>query len=233
MDIFLAQEHHVGSQGLDESLAWCKKVGWKALASAATDTEAGGNQGCVLLACRPRIGPGYAPGETSATLLNGRLMACHVNAMCKGGVVVYNAYLWTSEGFSQKNVQILETVLAHKAGHGKPWLLGGDFQIEAEVMQQSIWPRNLDAVVLAPSGPTCMSKGGGSTIDYFLVDRRVKTLFGAAETLLDGPLQPHHPVQVVVAGGWHKEPAYYLKKPKSFPKKRLIGPNPVGRDWGP
>ena len=232
-DIFLAQEHHVGSQGLEEGLAWCKKEGWKALASAATGTEAGGNQGGVMLACRPRIGVGYAPGETTATLVPGRLMACHVNALCKGGLVVYNVYLWTSEGLSHRNVQILEAVLAHKAGHRKPWVLGGDFQIEAKAMQESIWPRNLDAVVVAPPGPTCMSKGGGSTIDYFMVDRRVKRFFGAAETLLDGPFKPHHPVQVVAVGGWHRETAHYLKKPKAFPKKRLVGPNPVGQEWGP
>ena len=24
-----------------------------------------------------------------------------------------------------------------------------------------------------------------------------------------------------------------MKKPKAFPKKRLVGPNPVGQEWGP
>ena len=84
MDIVLAQEHHLAEDDLGEGLAWCRQAGWKALASAATRTEAGGTRGGLLMAFRPRIGAGLAPGETEVTLVPGRLMACHVNALSKG-----------------------------------------------------------------------------------------------------------------------------------------------------
>ena len=234
MDIALAQEHHLAEDDLGEGLAWCRQAGWKALASAATRTEAGGTRGGLLMAFRPRIGAGLAPGETEVTLVPGRLMACHVNALSKGGIIIYNVYLWTSEGLSSRNSQVLEVLMAHKAAHGKPWLAGGDFQIEAKTMQKTRWPRDLDAAVVAPEGPTCAGgKGGGSTIDYFMVDSRVKGFFGAASLVLDGPFKPHHPVQVIAKGGWHRAVASYLAKPKAFPKKRLIGPWPEGKNWGP
>ena len=234
IDIILAQEHHVASEDLDECLVWCKQAGRKAMASAATSTGIGGTSGGVLMAVRPRIGAGFAPGESEVTLVLGRLMACHVNCLSKGGIIIYNVYLWTSEGLSARNTQILEVLMAHKAGHGKPWLVGGDFQVAAKVMQESRWPRDLEAAVVAPKGPTCTGgKAGGSTIDYFMVDARVEGFFGPASTVLDGPFKPHYPVQAVAKGGWQRAAASYLQKPKAFPKKRLIGPCLAGKDWGP
>ena len=159
-------------------------------------------------------------------------MVCHMDAMCKGGIMVYNAYLWTSEGLSTKNEEILEAIMGHRASHGKPWFAAGDFQIPVEVMQESCWPGKLKAALIAPPGPTCMAGKGGSTIDDFLVDRRVKDLFGVASTFLEAPFKPHHLVEVKVRGSWQKEVAKYMKKPRSFPRVWLIGPHPEEKDWG-
>ena len=233
-DLVIAQEHHVGEEDLHDCLRWGKRAGWKVLASPATSTAVGGTQGGVLIATKSRMGMGLAPGDSCVTLVAGRLMACHVDAMCKGGVVVYNAYLWTSEGLTARNVDILEVLMRHKAGHGKPWFLGGDLQTAAEDLRETRWPRDLDAVIVAPEGPTCSGgKSGGRTIDYFLVDRRVKGFFGAATTWLTSPFKPHSPVAVEVRGGWQRAEALYLRKPRAFPKQRLIGPLEKEEDWAP
>ena len=161
-------------------------------------------------------------------------MACHVDALCRGGIVVYSAYLWTSEGMTARNVSILEAVMRHKSAHGKPWFLGGDLQTAAEELRESRWPRDLDVVIVSPDGPTCSGgKAGGRTIDYFLVDRRVKSFFGKATTWLASPFRPHSLVAVEVRGGWHRAEAVYLQKPKAVPKQRMIGPLEQEKDWGP
>ena len=231
MDIFLGQEHHMEREELVEFESARKSEGWKVKGIPATKSVGGGTNGGVLIAVRPRLGLGAGPKAESWELVEGRLMVGYVNALCKGGLYIYCLYLWTSEGLSERNANILRTMGTHAAGHGRPWLAGGDFQIPASAMRGSQWPKELKAEVVATAVPTCTKGRDGSVIDYFVVDKRIRAFFSAPRVYHDGPFKPHHPVEIIATSGWQEATALYLKRCRAFPEKRPIGPYPAPQDW--
>ena len=120
---------------------------------------------------------------------------------------------------------------AHSTEHGRPWLVGGDFQIPAETPQASQIPQSLKGSVVASGVQTCTQGKHGSIIDYFIVDNRVQGYFAMPSALMDSPFKPHRPVEAVATGGWQKTTAVYAKTPKRFSEHRLIGPFLPPQDW--
>ena len=50
-----------------------------------------------------------------------------------------------------------------------PFVIQGDWSMPPEVLRGSNWVDGLNAVILAPSLPTCSSPSGGIVLDYFVV----------------------------------------------------------------
>ena len=73
-----------------------------------------------------------------------------------------------------------------------PWILGGDFQMEPDQLLQGPPVHHMSAELVVPSGEqgTCRQQHKHSTIDYFLVHRK---------------LQPHLD-QMLVEEGWPSSP---------------------------
>ena len=143
---------------------------------------------------------------------------------------VYCVYLWTSEGLSERNRKILQTLEEHTAAHGRPWVAGGDFQIPAEVMKATNIPRKMKGAVLATASPSC-TQGKGSVIDYYIVDKRIQGYFNPPSVILSSSFKPHRPVEVCVTTGWQQTTSLYAKSVKKFPEDRVIGPSPPPADW--
>ena len=109
---------------LEEFVHSRRSQGWKIKGIPATRKEGGGTSGGVMVAVRPRIGMGPPSHNKAWELVEGRLMVAHIDALCKGGVYMYCAYLWTSGGLSARNREILGTISKHAAEHGRPWVVG-------------------------------------------------------------------------------------------------------------
>ncbi len=129
-DFFVGVETWVTPDLLDQESDWCKRAGWKALLEPALVTEAGGRSAGLMVAVKPWVGMGYAPGSSSVTLVPNRLMVVHVNAMVKGGMITYAVYLHDAEGLTNRNIDILNTLGEHAASHGRPWMAAGDWNME-------------------------------------------------------------------------------------------------------
>ena len=234
-DVVMAQETHVVGDQVASFRHKLERAGWKVIGAPAVATVGRGSSGGVMVAARAKIGLGYAPGDSSGVVVEGRIAAAHVAAGCKGGLVCYTVYLYPSEGLSDRNVKLLESLAIHARGHGKPWLAGGDWNMEPLALEEAQWPLKMGAVIRAVSDPigTCAKGAIGSNIDYFLVDRRLKWV--AAEPQVDMSFRPnpHRPVNILVAGKAHSFVGKYRVLPKSVPLAQIFGPRrePMVSQW--
>ena len=90
--------------------------------------------------------------------------------------MLLSVYLWDVEGLTDRNRAIL-----HRAGnlivkHGGSWILGGDFNNTPQDLAYYMrdWLIKIGGSICAPGNITCKSAGGGRTIDFFVVDSRLK-----------------------------------------------------------
>ncbi len=214
--------------------AWCRGAGWKALFSPAIPTVGRGRRAGVVVAVRSHIGLGWAPGDDTAVLVEGHIVVAHVAALVKGGYVNYTVYLHTREGMSDRNQQLVQTIGEHAAAHGRPWVAGGDWNVEPQELQESAAFAGLGGVVVSSGAPTCFSGEGGETkseLDYFVVDRRIASHFGTPGVDLEADTRPHRPVRVEVRGKLHVDTGVYLVLPRPFPLDRPVGPPQAPPDW--
>ncbi len=234
-DFFVGVETWVTPDLLDQESDWCKRAGRKALMEPALGTEAGGRSAGLLVAVKPWVGMGYAPGFSSVTLVPNRLMVVHVNAMVKGGMIIYAVYLHDAEGLTNRNIDILNTLGEHAASHGRPWMAAGDWNMEPAVLQS--WPafRSLRGTVISAGAPTCFAGKGGQAkaeYDYMVVDSRIAAFVNHPFVDEGAITRPHRPVTYQVTGGIHKHSGAYLVLPKPFPLAKPVGPSPPpGREW--
>ena len=108
-------------------MAKLRKAGWKVVSSPAADTTGKGISGGAIIAAKARIGMGCSLGDTSGTVADGRIVAAHVDATSKGGVVFSSVYLHPSEGLSERNKLLLKELAVHIREHGEVWIAGGDW----------------------------------------------------------------------------------------------------------
>ena len=86
-DVIMLQETHVTGDHEERLRQRLKGGGWKVISAAATPTVGRGSSGGVLVAVRSRFGLGLAPGDSSGVVVESRIAAAHLAAVCKGGVV--------------------------------------------------------------------------------------------------------------------------------------------------
>ena len=73
----------------------------------------------------------------------------------KGGVHIISIYLWTSEGLTERNLALLHRLKLLVRTLKGPWIVGGDWNVEPELLQSSGWARYLKGQIFATEGPTC------------------------------------------------------------------------------
>ena len=71
-------------------------------------------------------------------------------------------YLIDGVGLSHENLDILHHASAIIRQLKGPWIIAGDWNVDAAVIVASRWPELIRGTVVAPSSPTCFS----STYDF-------------------------------------------------------------------
>eukprot|EP00973_Karenia_brevis_P068763 9559962-Karenia_brevis.AAC.1 len=66
-----------------------------------------------------------------------RVHCRHVGAVCKGGIYLVSIYLWTKEGLSKRNLDLLQAVAQVISQLRAPWVLAGDWNIEPAALEKS------------------------------------------------------------------------------------------------
>ncbi len=82
-----------------------------------------------------------------------------------------------------------------------------------------------------PSTTTCAGVGGGSIIDFFVLDARIQHAFGDTVEVLDTAAAPHSPIRLVMQSRMRAKGGWRLAKPRPFPMERPCGPVPQPAQW--
>ena len=249
-DLVLGQEVHLRGQYARRYEKWAARCGWRAFVVDAVKSEARpavpraskarnartDNTGGTLVAARRHVALGPVDGRGSCELVAGRCTIAHWGAAIPGGMVVCSLYLVTGVAAGDRNLGILHKVGNELRTHGRPFIVGGDWQMTAQELIATGWCDLYGAVVVAPpeSGvPSCKGFGGqqGRTIDFFVVAKAVVHLVSGCSVVEEASTGRHRPVRLELRGQQQRPWVKVLKVPKAFPKERPVGPTPKGPSW--
>ncbi|CAK0858103.1 unnamed protein product, partial [Prorocentrum cordatum] len=112
-------------------------------------------------------------------------------------------YLECGTGFGERNVDILCDLREKMAVWGGPWAALGDFNMTPSELNNSIWPRVLNAQVAAAEdgAPTCSpAVGEARCIDFALISQGLAPYFDQLELLRTAPWKPHIGIRLKLKG---------------------------------
>ena len=73
--------------------------------------------------------------------------------------MVGSVYMWTGEGWSSRNVQLMQAVWARLRATDTFWLLGGDRSMGPHLLRQGYWMQQLDPLLVVPDEATHEQSG--------------------------------------------------------------------------
>ena len=159
------QEHHAAGSSLCDLQFQIRKVGWKLNSSAALVEGASRSAG-VGVCVRAHIESGRAqhfPVDMSPHGHPGRVAAVFVDGVFKGGLIFISLYLYHTEGFTARNLELLTAVGVAIKRWGGAWVIGGDFNMTPDEFREGAdeWLDKLGGEFRTPGKATCTGGAGG------------------------------------------------------------------------
>ena len=177
-DVLFIQEHHWKIDKIGESRQKYLNQGWSSEFGAASQSEVSetGTIGGTAILTTKGVGLADLVGvdESVARLPEHRATLQIVNAVLPEGVVSGSVYTQTGIGYTGTNIVLLDQLGERLKAYGRPFILGGDFNMSKVHLQNSGWLAALDAQIVSPpeGQHTCFDHTGkGADIDYFVVSR--------------------------------------------------------------
>ena len=175
------------------------REGWGLAVTSAVCTSKGGiSAGVVGIAARSAYGMTVHELGEIPQCAEGRIAACHVGAVCKGGFHILSVYLWHSD---LDLLQTLAQVISRLRG---PWLLAGDFNITPELVR---------GCCCGPQAPTC----GKKMYDFFVTSSSLAGLIAGVSVVHNGRFHPHSPVRLWLMGKVRRKMVRQLVAPTKIP----------------
>ena len=227
--VVLAQEHRQpgtvlhGEAPADRFRQQLAAAGWRSSLTPAYATGRGGFGGGAAVLWSPRLAVAplgeVFPGRAAAALWShsrlGDVVLISVYGVCGGGVAA-NRPLW-------------ETLAAFLAEVGKPFVLGGDFNLSPAEVATLVGESSLPAVVCPAGGPTCFAITPAE-LDFFVVHRRLAAAAGPRVAVrYDLPVAPHRAVELQLAAEAAEAQVPVFDRPRPPPPARRV----FGPDWAP
>ena len=112
------------------------------------------------------------------------------------GLTVFSVYFYHSEGWTERNQQLLGLLGDEVRRCAGLWVIGGDFNMEPEAFGQFATPARLPGILVAPAIPTFRHGASVRRFDYFVVHRAVACQIREVCVLEESGISPHHPVRM-------------------------------------
>ena len=212
-DVVLVQEHkllHAPSHAIAR--------GWKSHLPLAWRTAA--NRASAGVGILSSGGIGLQPHDDAIPHeYSPCIAAAWIGGVIRGGIHCVSVYLRDSEGLSEANLAILTQLAALLKSLSGPWLVGGDWNLQPELLRDARWLDLVHGTVHAPSQPTCHS----STYDYFVVSATLNPAVVGVQRIADAGLCPHSPVRLLLRGDARRPMVRKLVRPP-----RINGVLPFG-----
>ena len=117
--------------------------------------------------------------------------SARIVAFKQSDIIIINAYLWVSEGFSERNQIILRSIHMLAKILKLPWVAVGDWNIPFEEFQKSEWCSFLECDAIDPLVKTTTSMSLKRAIDYALISKGIKQKYAKQKPIYTVPWGPH------------------------------------------
>ncbi|CAK0826069.1 unnamed protein product [Prorocentrum cordatum] len=210
--VILAHEIGYGIDDCESLSPWATARGWQSLIVPGLPSRGHLPSADLAVFAREGIGlrgptyPDEAPprraGSVNETISHGtelvRGRAQHVVVELPNWppLNVVNVYLHTGEGMSNRNASLLMTVGLALAGQAHPGIIGGDWNMDVQVVKDSSFPVHAQLEMVTPRHATCRTAASVSTIDYFGLTTGSMRMLAACKADLTWAVKPHRPVQL-------------------------------------
>ena len=126
-----------------------------------------GHSGCsgASIAAKRHIGLATPDGrdsfDVSPLASPGKLAAAWIDGVLRGGLLLMSAYLWSVEGATERNLEILRAAGEEATKYGGPWIIAGDFNMTPDEFRDdpgaAAWLKQVRGSIVAPATITCRS----------------------------------------------------------------------------
>ena len=129
-----------------------------------------------------------------------RCIALPIYTRGTGHICIYSVYGHNQEQpqqLPQQTIEILDAISNHAKTHGKPYLIGGDFNATPCDIQS--WTRQYmtQARIIHTNMVTCRpATGKHRTIDFFLISPVLADAIEDPKVDIQSPFRPHSPVEL-------------------------------------
>ena len=229
----MLQEHHLPEHRVDAEERWAKTLGWSCSLDPAVPTAAGGTSGGVGLVTKGYRGMAkmVSDGEGFADMGKGRIAIRKWDGVIDGGVLVVSVYLVVGNEDGAENRQLLSALAEELLLLGMPFIIGGDWNMNVDMLEGTLFPHQVRGVVVAPRGSdakelgTCRGLAGKwSTIDYFVISELLANRVIKCDVLTESRLRPHRAVELQLGVSGPLPPIRVLRAARRFPKQVPFGP---------
>ncbi len=177
--------------------------------------KSGGYGGGTVIAARGEGGVRPLP----ASEFSGRCLYSIVDL----GIEVLSITVYGLSGAGAKaQLNLWMEVASRIRATGRPFIIGGDWQVDPVELIKAKFEQHLDASVIYPPTPT--NRVTGTRIDYFVISNCLLSDSTCAETVEGCRFTPHAPVRVVLETRGSVPPVRKLDTPRTLPVERPIGP---------
>ena len=217
-DVLLLQETRITDAGLPAAKATAAADGWHGAWSPAQPNAAGPASGGLAVLAR---GGRRVAAIPHAGAHRDRWLHTAVERS-KGQVLhVVSLYGWDAgtPGAAAKNAALFREVFAEMAALGAaPWVIGGDWNVQAQDVWDVVADDGRHHFLPRPSGDT---SGGtcapaGRRIDFFVAGTALAGRVSMEKIVADPSLHPHQPVRLQVACGGPPADIPVLDTPAAF-----------------
>ena len=222
-DVCFLQELRQSAQQCEQAERNAARSHWSLSAEPAADTAAGSTSAGVGVAVRSFFGLSLPRQAMDYELLRTRVLVRWMGAVCRGGLHLVSVYLWTAEGLSQRNLDLLQCLAGVLAGLRGPWIVAGDFNVTPDVLQSSGWPSLVCGVVHAPCTATC----NGKVYDYFVASASLSSAVAKVRVVGDGATKPHSAVRLLLKTAPRSHKVRCLAAPRKFGAHLPLGCAPI------
>jgi hypothetical protein len=233
-DALLMQEIRLAGDSARRSETCVPRAGWTFAINDAQVTQGEVRQGFsggTAIGTRRHQGLSTLHGWKSFVLTEARVSIARWQAFIRGGITLASVYLVTGEGPSESNVGILDELGRTLVTLGRPFVIGGDFQMTPGELQGTGWVQRLGAALVAPPSDGPPSCSSGRTIDFFVAAGDLAPLVEDCYVVEAAETMPHRPTRMAIRASGSLPPILVLKSPMPFPIAPPFGPRRCCREW--
>ena len=191
--------------------------GWNAKLNRAVKTTDGGVSAGVAIMTKRHIGMDPSANDFIKARYRSRISCAWVGTAKKGGFYLLSVYLWTSEGMSQRNAELLDEIERVTKLLRAPWVLGGDLNMNPQSLED--WAKRVRATIRCTTAPTCHS----NNYDYFITHRSMADAVVGTQLITDLGGRPHYGTRLLITAKDTDDLVWTLKKPRQIPSRLPSG----------